>query len=374
MSRTRSYAKATTNGTWKRFGSTFGGNQVVYEAGTCTDTPGKGLGDMLPFQVDKDILQGGVINNIVKDGGSYFRPYFDNYTADAMTFSGRPVFPLILSYPGELSSSAYAAAAIARTSPNRPDVDLVQNLLEIRDIPRVLMLRVKSLLSIPANEYLRLQFGIKPLIKDIKRTLNWAELVHKRLDTINKLRTTGGFRKTVTLDKLSASVVNSNIYFQSSGCTFVDTFETVGKRTIRGHVRYFPTTDYNKYGQREMLAMAKRAVFGVEVSLSGLWEGMPWSWLIDWYTNIGDLLMQTRNTIPVSVQSLALMRSTESVSVTHAMSNGEQKISAAIVTKSRKERYSASATLDAHLPLLEADQMGILASLLVMKGSSPYHG
>jgi hypothetical protein len=349
-------------------------NQVGFENGTCVDSPGRGLGDNLAFQVDKDYLTGGVINTKPQFRNDFFTADFRDYVADSCTFSGRPLFPLITSYPGEQSSAAYAAAAIARTTPNHPYVDVVQNVLEAGDIPRVLMIRANTLVKMVANEYLRLQFGIKPLVKDIKRTLNWAENVHKRLDQLQKLRDTGGYRKTVTLDELTTAATAVNQTMQSSGCFLSGTIDSVGQRTIRGHVRYLPTQDFKKFSQREMLAMAKRSVFGVELSLSGLWEGMPWSWLIDWYTNIGDLLMQTRNIVPVTVQSVTLMRSTTTNSRIGPLTDNVRDMSVAKVVKERKERYPASATLDAHLPLLDAGQMGILASLLIMKGKSPYRG
>lgn len=374
MSRTRYYSQPVTNGIWRRFGSTFGKNGVLVEEATCTDVPGFGQGDNLPFQVDRTTLSGGKINQNVKDGGSFFTAYFDDYTADTFTFSGRPQFPLITSYPGEQSNAAYAAQTIARTTPSHPAVDVVQNVLEIGDIPRVLKLRGDTLLRMGANEFLRLEFGIKPLLKDIKRTLDWGDGVSKRFAQINKIRETGGFRKTVTLDSLSNTQQNNNIALQSAGAFFTDSYETVGHRIIRGHARYLPTVDFKKYTAGEMYAMAFDAYFGAEYSFSGFWEGMPWSWLIDWYTNVGDLLMARRNIVPVTCQGVSLMRHTTSVSSTHSYNDGIRTLSAAKVVKERKERYPASATLDAHLPLLSGEQMGILASLLIMKGKSPYRG
>nr|UJQ85208.1 MAG: hypothetical protein 1 [Leviviridae sp.] len=320
----------------------------------------------MPFQVDHDYLVGGRINNVIPtDGGDFVM--FKDYYADAFTFAGRPQFPLITSYPEEKSSAAYAAAALARTNPNRPNVDVVANVLELGDLPMLVKSAGSTLAQQLAGNYLRYHFGIKPIVNDIAKLINFTKLMNKKLDAIEKLRKTGGLRKTVTLDKLSASQLNSNIVLQSAGSVyFTDTFETIGHRTIRGHVRWLPGADYSKYSQAEMSAMAKKAVIGLEANFSGLWEGLPWSWLIDWYSNVGDLLMQTRNLIPVTCDSITIMRETTSVSVTHPNQGGNQRIESATVTKVRKERYPASATLDAHLPLLEAGQMGILTSLLVM--------
>ena len=77
--------------------------------------------------------------------------------------------------------------------------------------------------------------------------------------------------------------------------------------------------------------------------------------------------MQTRNIVPVSVQSVTLLRTTTTDSRIGPLTDNVRDMEVAHVTKIRKERYPASATLDAHLPLLGAGQMGILASLLALK-------
>ena len=367
MTRTRSYSQGPTNGYWKRFGSTFGFNNVGLDNSTCTDSPGRGLGDNLAFQVDHDYLKGGRINTRPQFRNDYFTADFRDYYADSCTFSGRPLFPLITSYPGEQSSAAYAAMAVARTTPNRPYVDVVQNVLEIADLPLLIKDVGDSLVKGVANEYLRYQFGIKPLVNDIGKILYFSELVHRRLDQLEDFRQRGGYRKTVTLDTLTATASSLNQTMQSSGCFLSGTIDSVGQRTIRGHVRYVPNVDFRKFSQREMLAMARRSVIGLELNFSGLWEGLPFTWLIDWYTNIGDLLMQTRNIVPVSVQSVTLLRTTTTDSRIGPLTDNVRDMEVAHVTKIRKERYPASATLDAHLPLLGAGQMGILASLLALK-------
>jgi len=335
---------------------------------TVTDLPGRGLGDNLPFQMDRDTLKGGRINNVIKDGGNYFRPYFDDYYCDTVSFAGRPQFPLITSYPGEQSTTAYATSAVKRTSPNQPNVDLVTDVLELGDIPRTVQNYGNTMIERHAGDNLWLQFGIFPLVRDARRIVSFSDDVHKRLDVIKRLKESKGYRKTVQLDNLSTSQTNSNVVLQSNGIFYSETFDTIGRREIRGHVRWLPIGDFNRFTQPELLAMAKRAVTGMEVSFASLWEAMPWSWLIDWYTNVGDLLSQTRNIIPCTCDSVSIIRQTFSESTFKGFNNGEHRLEGGTVTKIRKERYPGpSLAFDAHLPLLGAGQMGILASLLVMK-------
>nr|UJQ85646.1 MAG: hypothetical protein 1 [Leviviridae sp.] len=367
MSRIRVTNRSVINGTWSRFGSSFGNNGVVTDQSRCVDEPGKGLGDNMPLEITHMHASGGVINANPGVVQSYWAVFFRNYICDTLAASGIPMFPLITSYPGEQSNAAYAAMAVARTNPNKPHVDIPVSLLELGDVARLIKLSGDSLINLLGNNYLRYQFGIKPIVRDVSNLIKFADLVHKRMADLERLKKTSGLRKTVTLDTLSASQMNNGVVMQSTGGYFACSFETIGSRKIRGHTRWVPDVDFNTYDQREMLALAKRSVLGLEVSFSTLWEAMPWSWLIDWYTNIGDLLMQTRNIIPVSLSSVTLMRETTSRSVSPKVIQGDHTLTSAVVEKTMKERYPGVGALDAQMPFLSASQVGILTSLAAVR-------
>lgn len=368
-SRGREDNEVAKRGTWSRFGATFGSSETwIKNQNGITDWPGKGQGDCQPLSVWHYSIDGGIIN--MKPGQTQQSNigWFVDYWSTAIATSGQPSYPFIDTYPAEKSSAQYAAAALARTNPNRPYVDVVQNVLELGDIPRILKVAGETLIEKLAENYLRYQFGIRPLVKDIARTINCADSIHKRLTQLEKIRTAGSYRKTVTLDVLRDERTTTGRVFESQGGVFfVGDVTTKSERILRGHVRWIPTVNFSKFSQEEMVSMAKRSVFGLEANFSGIWEGIPWSWLIDWYSNVGDLLMQTRNIVPVTPLSITLMRHTTSISNSPAMSDQYRYMTAATVKKEHKERYAGSATLDAQLPILSADQMGILASLLVMK-------
>lgn len=46
----------------------------------------------------------------------------------------------------------------------------------------------------------------------------------------------------------------------------------------------------------EFKRRALRHLFGLELSPVLLWELLPWSWLVDWFTNIGDLVSNYSDT------------------------------------------------------------------------------
>jgi len=99
-----------------------------------------------------------------------------------------------------------------------------------------------------------------------------------------------------------------------------------------------------------------------------LWEAMPWSWLIDWGSNVGDYLKAHRNIVPAELQSVSLME--HSVTQAHipaSVIGGDLWISQIDVMKETKTRRKVIVAPTAHFPFLTGNQLGILASLAITR-------
>jgi hypothetical protein len=66
---------------------------------------------------------------------------------------------------------------------------------------------------------------------------------------------------------------------------------------------YIPNFDW------KWTTKATAALFGVNPTPSVLWEVIPWSWLIDWFTNLGDVIS---NASENAVENEISMNATES--------------------------------------------------------------
>lgn len=111
--------------------------------------------------------------------------------------------------------------------------------------------------------------------------------------------------------------------------------------------------------------LARRAVLGLTIDASTLWNAMPWSWLIDWYSNMGDFFEANRNIVPVQPGNVTIMSQTSTISnVTPASSypfltGGTMNLE--YISKDRD--VFSGATLNAGLTMLDARQTSILAAL-----------
>lgn len=275
------------------------------------------------------------------------------------------------------SNGELAAKLLANTNPSRPVVDLPIFVFELREIPHLFKGYGDNWLKNVANGNLSYQFGIKPLISDLKSLLNFADEFAKREREVEALAS-GGLRRKQSLwkgsnqDFIASRQTNSG----APGSAFHSIQRTTVEETW-GFVRWIPTAAMPKTSE-ERKRLARRAVLGLEIDFSTFWNIMPWSWLIDWTSSVGNYLAASRNIIPCSPTDISIMshRTTESYLKKLGTSNlpniGSpiieiQKLGDYKVKKESKTRSPATPTLAAHLPCLSARQLSILGSIGVKK-------
>lgn len=136
--------------------------------------------------------------------------------------------------------------------------------------------------EIMASSYLEYVFGLEPLIGDTERV---AEAFARwNFEKTGEAK----FRKAISgrgLETISTSVPNGDSY---DGLT---AFTGVTKVTTENRVQYkcgMSQTFQAPFGSNERLLQ----LLGVSPRnlLPALWEAVPWSWLMDYATNVGDII------------------------------------------------------------------------------------
>lgn len=359
MTRTRTKSTPRPTGTRTRFGSPASGSLTYSLIETVKDEVLPG--DNFDFTVTRQTIDGGVINSDY-DGG-YWVATFVDYPADAL--SNGQMQPLTDFY-GMKPYAAYATEAVARTNPSRPYVDIPVNILELGDITRILKSQGDSLLKQAGGNNLRFQFGIRPIVSDLVKLTQFQQHFDRKVALIERLKGPRGYRKTVTLDNLSSSDT-STIVWQSQDVFMSGDTQRKATRLIKGHCRWLPEVDFGSISQPELSGMARRAAHGMTIDFATLWEAMPWSWFIDWFTNIGPFLMAQRNIIPARLESVSLIEYTLSESSIPRFRVDQHEMSAGTVRWETKKRFTWPVVPTAHFPFLDGNQMGILASLAVTR-------
>lgn len=262
----------------------------------------------------------------------------------------------------------YAAKGYHVTRPGNPVASLGQFLAELRDLPKIPLLKLpspKRYISLfkqgfslarimhearqiaaeavhaskesfwrnpdAGGEYLNYVFGWKPFVEDLRQIYKLWKTVDKQLAQI--IRDNGkGIRRSASLGK-TKEVLNSetkrypypgaNIYgfpgdYINAGGDTIYTLETVRETNVWYSAKYryyIPDVTDSQWTRR-----AKLALFGALPTPELVWELVPFSWLIDWAVNVGDVVSNvSTNAVDNLVQEYSfIMRSIKTTTTASA--------------------------------------------------------
>nr|QDH89608.1 MAG: hypothetical protein H1RhizoLitter1328_000001 [Leviviridae sp.] len=212
----------------------------------------------------------------------------------------------------------HASHALRTTIPNKSAENLAQALLElVVDLPRVPLSMIgktpknfKDLARNSADEYLNQAFAWSPLASDVLKTVR-AVIKSKEIldqymrDSGRNVRRSFDYQPEVisssTKDDEIASSLN-NLSWSTNGFTTVyntradslgvctTTIETTRKEWFRGAFTYYTDEGSTLIDKINLASQKAQKLLGVKLNLETLWELAPWSWLADWFTNIGDII------------------------------------------------------------------------------------
>lgn len=277
------------------------------------------------------------------------------------------------------SASSSMLDLIAGTNPSRPDIVPLTLLQDLYDLPRMLR-DVGKLLRTPrrllndrevANQYLGAKFGWLPLVDDAHKLLNVQSYIHRRKSEIDRLYSQGGLKRRYHLGQWDAAD-QSVIPFES-----YHMLGASGRRSRTTHadrwgtIRWKPTTTPGHTPtDADRIKLARQVVLGMTSSatIKGLWDLVPWSWIVDWFTNAANFAIANANTIPATHNGACIMTHTrteyqyEVTAMTSGYTGGGGSAS-----YETKERFVGSASASVHIPYLNGDRLKILGALFVQR-------
>lgn len=238
---------------------------------------------------------------------------------DASTTIGRSKWP---SLPSSSISdlNAAGATAISRCAPTKPAADALVGLAEIyrEGIPHMVgsslrkdLLRFrdygkpgKNLGHLPASagdEYLNYMFGWRPLLNDLRKL---SRAIYESDEIIDRLTRNSGkvVRRGYHFPDESYSSPRSagvKVYFpwpstfmnaSAAQPVYSQTVTSV-KTWFNGAFTYYADLKgTSAYDRMESYVTKARHLYGIKLTPDVAWNLMPWSWLIDWETNMGDVM------------------------------------------------------------------------------------
>lgn len=273
----------------------------------------------------------------------------------------------------------------ASTGPLTPKVNLPLFIFELKDIPMMLKhagdllhkIKTPSRLSLDkeaAAATLAYQFGWAPLIQDLSKLINFSELVHKRQLELRSANSSKGLKRNMTLFEDSASKTEYQLLTSFFGTAYADVVTTTQHKvwaTCRWKLR-----SGQQFGREPSYKEAFKSALGFSAGQIPItvWKALPWSWLIDWFADISNVMQATYNMIYYTPTQACIMEyrsvretwpetSLNSPTMQGRVTAGERFYE----SKNRSVQLKPSVKPVLRVPFLDTFKLSILGSLAILR-------
>lgn len=301
---------------------------VYYEQALCLDEthpgpPYRTGGPLLIFQWSDPGCQPIGVGSFSATGGPFSYTYEGGFLplykwqnfgiGSSADFAGEFLNPG-QTYSANENAWDYGAAGWNRFRPGNPTADLGIFLGEAKDIPRMLKdsarffhnawKAIGGTLKNPskelANHWLSTQFGWLPFLSDLRKFHKTYMSADAQLERIRRNNGRWEKRGGSILDDtvstvISASTTASGSWPGLASAQYVDPTKlgshtlsrvTATRAWFEGTFRYYiPNIDSVYWSKRAVMEM-----YGIFPNPSLLWELTPFSWLVDWWIDVGDVI------------------------------------------------------------------------------------
>jgi len=230
------------------------------------------------------------------------------------TSNGNFVFPTVPDV-----SPTYGTKLVASANPTKANASLMTAILELRDgIPKFPGLSLghvldkKELARAGSDEFLNYVFGIVPAVGDIKKLLksivNFNKIVTQYAkDSDNIVRRRKSLPAITSSAEDSAAVSAQNvIWWPIDSMSNVAAYTAVTGNSVvtvndhkfdriwfSGAFRYHLPLGSDALSNMERLGALANKLLGSNLDAHNVWAALPWSWLIDWFANVGDIVQNS---------------------------------------------------------------------------------
>lgn len=323
---------------------------------------------------------------------------FPTYVWNAYPLDSQGPSDAHLTISGIISDAAAITKIAADTNPSRVVVDTPVMLFELGNLPKLLWengLKTARRAELdrkfggrvdyrkydagkdkPSNSVVASTFGWEQLFRDLFNLLRFSDIVEERIVELENIAKKGGMTRTRRMGTATNSEVNANSLIHQTEWTVTcrTTKTTVSEKWAS--IRWVPDFGFEnrKIRTNGMTQKIRVAVSGWNISPATVWEMLPWSWMVDYFTNIGDLLKASNNSLGYHIENACVMNKiTTRVKVGPTVLVTPSGGTFTLPSKSRVTKIRAVGSIltpEVHSPFLSAKQVNNLASIVYNLGAS----
>lgn len=208
-------------------------------------------------------------------------------------------YDTVLSGMSDHTAANYGSTAWKALRPVQPSASGNVFLVELREFLDLFKFKLRGYKAL-GNNYLNYKFGWTPFLGDLGRFIRTQDAIENLIATIR--RNNGKWikrRRTIsdTVKSVTTSNQGNRIYptlpTPFYGSIPLSSCELVKIETDRiwceAQMKYYiPKLEFD-LAKDIWSSELRRRIFGLDISPALVWELVPWSWLFDWFTNIGDV-------------------------------------------------------------------------------------
>lgn len=247
-----------------------------------------------------------------------------NYTGGAWiyNFDGRPCttgptvpgtqgYPPVTSTARQQENQILASELIARTHPFAPVYSVPVAIRELAEVASLFHFAAKTFAGFAGNTYLNYRFGWLSFYRDVQTLLSITKEIEARAKDFNYLVKHGHTRKKLRLGSDTGKTGGPNYTHHSAfGVQITGPYTTRWRLQKWGSVTWslqdgslLPLDELSQFNR------AVSVVFDLEeMDAPTLWELIPFSWLVDYFYNIGTALQSRHMQYKIQPYDVCIMR------------------------------------------------------------------
>lgn len=261
-----------------------------------------------------------------------------------------------------------AAKMLAASNPSAPITDVPVLAAELGDIPKLLFIGGRNLIEKGASLNLKYNFEIKPLVQDTFSILQFVSNVKGRLKELQELQKSGVKKAKAAVEHRTREIHQNGILLNTAGGVFITADERIKYDSRKWGYSTWSVDGSFPITSQGMLSAAFRSAYGLHIDFATVWNVIPWTWLIDWFANIGAILDANRNIVGASSGPCYICHEERSQldNVNVVVETPGIRYTPFRCEMITKRRSLASPFLSASIPMVSAGQFSILASLNIL--------
>jgi len=243
------------------------------------------------------------ILKVVKGDGSFSgkSTVFPVFLYDGYPYTNQPTATLPSGWDTGMPDLVTSVTQVAsKTNPGRADLSVPVFIAELKDLPDMLHIGANTRYQKAIGKYKKPKasnsvptehFGWSPFFRDLSSLLDFTAHVDKRVKELMSVYSSRGEHRNKKVWANNYSLTESNVPFQTvENSCYGDRVTTVTAKRWAS-IRWRPTFPPPSMPSRpDLLQKARFAVHGWRINPSDAWELIPWSWLADYFGNVGSML------------------------------------------------------------------------------------